>query len=274
MSLKGSCLRAAVETTEQFDACLADGSPELIYLDSAFTDPEEYSILITRAHGAGIRCGLRLPFIWTGEAESYFDRILEKVRRAGFDLFLFRNTESIFYFAEHGLLRETPYLTDHGVYVHNPEAEKLLLEMLPAGFSGITLPLELNGKELQALNRARKERPGALSSELAVYGRAPMMVSAQCVSRTVGRCDHRERTLLLKDRTGAEMPVKNVCRFCYNVIYNSVPTVLTDLEKDLQKIAPDSYRYEFTTESGAETAGVLKGDTLSAFTRGHFRRGV
>ncbi len=278
MSLKESCLCAAVETTEQFEACLAAGGLELIWLDSAFAGPERYAELTRRAHEAGLRCGLRLPYIWTVQAEAFFERAQKKLREAGFDLYLFRNTESVFYFAEAGLLAGTPYRTDHSIYLHNPEAELFLREMLPAPFSGafagITLPLELNAKELEALNRERRKDPEAKAAELVVYGRAPMMVSAQCLNQTAGKCDRQEKTLLLKDRTGAEMPVKNCCRFCYNVIYNSVPTVLTDLEKELERIAPDSCRFEFTTESGAETAAVLKGLKPENFTRGHFRRGV
>ena len=43
-----------------------------------------------------------------------------------------------------------------------------------------TAPLELNYNELREV--------GLESSELVVYGHVPMMVSAQCVTKTVAGC--------------------------------------------------------------------------------------
>jgi putative protease len=224
------------------------------------------------------------------------------LKQAGFDAWLFRNTEGALYFFEHGLTKETPFVTDHSLYVWNREAEKILLEMLGTAPVGLTLPLELSGKELEQLAaQLRTPAPGSQLSpgsqaadagsqhspgpqpqlELVVYGRAPMMVSAQCLKKTSGGCRKGEEELLfLRDRTGARMPVRNYCRFCYNIIYNAVPTVLYDLDRELGRISPQAYRYEFSTESAAETFAVLEGrapdraGASAGFTRGHLHRGV
>lgn len=321
MSLKNAYLRAAVETPEQFEACL--GQVGLIYTDSAGFDPSEYVRLVRQAHeteycgsiyrskdtvpgktiksagpcsavrdavrqdnegasnlgqshASGTLCALRLPYIWRDKAEEYFDRHLEELREAGFDAWLFRNIESLLYFHEHGLLNDTPFITDHSIYMFNSESAAELTDMIPEDvrqqLSSVTLPLELNGGELEELN-SRLCGPG---SELVVYGRTPMMVSAQCINKTCSGCDHTEKTVMLTDRKNARMPVNNYCRFCYNIIYNAVPTVLYDLTDKIGRIAPSSVRYEFTTENETEVRSILSGNVPAngGFTRGHLKRGV
>ena len=120
----------------------------------------------------------------------------------------------------------------------------------------------------------KTQESGPFGKELVVYGRVPMMVTAQCIRRTSLRCDKRMCTMKLKDRTGAFLPVKNNCTFCYNTIYNSVPTVLYDWTDEIFKIGPASVRYEFTVETGEELKNVIRGMVPKSFTRGHFRKGV
>ena len=51
-----------------------------------------------------------------------------------------------------------------------------------------TLPYELNASELKSVC--------GKGSELIVYGRAPLMVSKQCVRKTYGKCDKKIRNLV------------------------------------------------------------------------------
>ena len=90
----------------------------------------------------------------------------------------------------------------------------------------------------------------------------------------------------LRDRTGARMPVKNRCDFCYNTIYNSAPLSLLGNEKLALGLAPQAVRLNFTTETEEETAAVIRAfreaflegketdGPFKDFTRGHFKRGV
>ena len=280
-------IRATVETAEQFEACLE--AADIVYIDSAFFEPADYKTYAAKAHAAGKLIGLRLPYIWRDKAESYFDKHIDEARYARFDAYLFRNTESLLYFAERGLLYDTEFATDSSMYIFNEAALAELRELVPWGrdiYASATLPLELNGRELEELSRkilkdsshgmSRRPWTAIVPLELVVYGRAPMMVSAQCINKTVQGCDKRYKCLKLKDRMGAEMPVKNICRFCYNEIYNSVPTVLYDMSDTIERIAPNALRYDFTTENADEVRQVLSGTVLAAgsFTRGHLKRGV
>lgn len=266
------------ETAEQFEAAVEKA--ELIYIDSAFFAPEDYAASVHTAHAAGKLCGLRLPYIWRNKAEEYFDRHKDEVRAAGFDIYLFRNTESLLYFEEERLLSDTPFVTDSSLYVFNDAAAAELVDFVPESsrdrLSGFTMPLELNQSELCRLSADAAKVCGSMMRELVVYGRAPMMVSAQCINKTVSGCDGTEKLIMLRDRKQAEMPVKNCCRFCFNQIYNSVPTVLYDMSEVLEAVPHDCVRYDFTTESGREALHILSGGLPAdgAYTRGHLRRGV
>lgn len=284
-------ISVTTENEAQFRAALECGKAGLIYMDAAFAAPEDYARLLESAHQAKVLCGLRLPQIWREEAERFFTENLDTLKQAGFDCWLFRNMEGLLWFYEHGLLESTSYVLDHGIYVTNTLAVQEILSMLPDGGKNLrffTCSLELNSAELRDLIRDSKEvlkrnklkRDGSESGrpgfELTVYGRAPMMVSAQCLKRTARGCDHQESTLYLRDRKEASMPVKNSCRFCLNTIYNAVPAMLYDQPQELEKTGADSFRYEFTTESPEEVKKVLGGTPLSpgSFTRGHFKKSV
>ena len=276
MNLKDAYLRVTAETDEQFEASLEKA--DLVYIDAAFFAPEAYEAAVRKAHEAGKLCGLRLPYIWRNRAEEYFDRCKAKLKAAGFDIYLFRNTESLLYFAENGLLSETAFAADSSIYTFNNEAVAELTELVPEGsrerFTGFAMPLELNQRELERLGA--EVSVSGLARELTVYGRAHMMVSAQCINKTVTGCDRKEKLLMLKDRKQAEMPVKNCCRFCFNQIYNSVPTVLFDMCDVLKRIPHDCVRYDFTVERGKEVQRILDGrlPANGAYTRGHLKRGV
>lgn len=138
--------------------------------------------------------------------------------------------------------------------------------------------MELNEKEL--LKR------GCAGSELFAYGYQPLMVTAGCIHKTMNRCSHREETWELVDRYQKEFPVKNYCRFCYNVIYNADPLSLLGNAKEAARLTPKSLRLSFTLEDAGtvkqtirqfadvfchgKEAEPLKG----TFTKGHLKRGV
>ena len=55
-----------------------------------------------------------------------------------------------------------------------------------------TAPLELNSRELRELD--------IRNGELLVYGRIPVMVSAQCIERTTSGCSKKPGVRVLQDR--------------------------------------------------------------------------
>ncbi|MCR5824828.1 MAG: U32 family peptidase [Lachnospiraceae bacterium] len=167
----------------------------------------------------------------------------------------------------------TKVICSEALYTLNDEAAAFLSDLInPESF---TASLELNAGEL-------KEVEGSIRN-FTVYGRSPVMYTAQCLRDNFFTCLKRVRgehgELGLKDRTGVVFPVRTLCPICLNVIYNSsVYSVIGMRElEEFDDFA--SHILSFTTESGEETAKVLKAykDNLPLkgnYTRGHLRRGV
>lgn len=99
------------------------------------------------------------------------------------DGFLVRNLEELAYLKER--VPGAVLIADANLYSWSQEARTFLKEQ---GFSADTAPLELNSHELS--------RRGLSGSELVVYGRAALMLSSQCVKRTTGNCNKKERIYL------------------------------------------------------------------------------
>lgn len=149
------------------------------------------------------------------------------------------------------------------------------------GYRNFCAPLELNHKELAHRYNG--------DSQMLLYGLIPLMLTANCQNQNCHGCNHKETILFLQDRRHERFPVKNVCAFCYNEIYNSkIYYILT--ERDiLEKLCFRGYRMDFTLENDRETENILKQfeeifvgtkndrkdtDSNAIVTKGHFKRGV
>ncbi|MBO4889628.1 MAG: U32 family peptidase [Lachnospiraceae bacterium] len=149
------------------------------------------------------------------------------------------------------------------------------------GIDIMTVPVELNKHELR--------KRGIRGEELIIYGRIPVMVSANCIRKTQTQCNRKSEgnTLHITDRKGEKLFVMCECNGCTNTIYNSAVLSISD-EKDLFDILrPSSVRLSFTDESPVEMKRIL--DTYFAnrtasgatgvkltdrYTKGHIKRGV
>ena len=228
-------------------------------------------------HKKGLSCFLILPHIFREEAIRYYNDNLDQLKSAGFDGVVVRSLEERVWLREKGV--DVPMIFDDTMYSWNRLARE---EMKKLGAARITMPLELNSRELWEVYR------GDTDGELSVYGFLPMMVSAQCVKKTADGCDRKPEILRLKDRTGKLLPVKNRCVFCYSTIYNSSPLSLLNEKKAVMQLGNGRVRLKFTVEDRKQVQAVLaaffekwanrgEGDNSSIirdYTRGHFRRGV
>ena len=270
---------ASCETEEQFEALLQIPRISAIYYPSdrllASGDPakEALRLVALAEERAGVEqkkaLYLAMPYIDRRETGSPLKNVIpedlpEKVLAAGFAGFLVRSLETYADFVRRGLADRCRL--DASLYVWNDAAAAFFKEN---GAEALTAPYELNKKELL--------RNSGLYDEMIVYGRQPLMVSAQCLYKTAGTCLKRTRPLYLTDRTKRRFYVKNVCIFCYNVIYNSLPLSLVKEEETLKRMDISVRRYAFTDETADEVRTVLSEDYDGAsmpHTRGHYGRGV
>lgn len=303
-------LRVSVETEEQFEAALAASKVQLIYLDLACFSLDILERQLQRCHEAGKQAGLRLPRI-SEQLDAAGTAAVEQLLKAGMDAVLLRAFEQIGWMQEilkrcKKSAKHFELVYDYTVYGYNAYAAAVLQE---AGADRLTDPIELNFRELKRLRKEASSRAdsctlspdwqdaetlqasrekfagasqvrmvgsvGEAPRELLVYGHLPMMVSANCVKKTAQGCNRGNEILGLKDRMGKEMKVRCYCKYCYNQIYNAEPLVLYDLKQEIAALRPASLRYDFSVESGEQTAAVLAGSWQPRqMTRGHFKRGV
>lgn len=210
-------------------------------------------------HEVGKKAAIALPYIF---------RDLSFVDVSDYDEVYVRSVDELEYAAGYSMV------SDYGLYSMNEYAAEVLKQ---SGVKRITAPVELNYHELAEL--------GCEDKELIVYGHIPMMISAQCIHKNTGKCDHTPIIEWITDRTGKRLPVENRCAYCYNLIYNPDPISLAGIFDKVRKLNPETVRINLTLESGDQAAeiinafvDVIKGnpskDPCTGFTRGHFTRGV
>ena len=173
------------------------------------------------------------------------------------------------------LITRKPIIADASVYQWNKWAKEFFKEF---GFERTTASFELNYHELKDLS--------IQDMEFVAYGYLPVMVTAGCIQKNTDKCLKNNSKLQLTDRYQKNFLVKNVCNYCYNVIYNTSPVLLVDQKNEIEMLSPKSLRLQFTAENGRETKEILElygtffKDNCEVsvpdidFTRGHFKRGV
>ena len=198
---------------------------------------------------------------------------------------LLRNPEEMGHYTKHRP-KSLKLISDSGIYSFNDTSIKFLSGLVDE----ISLPIELNKGEKKGLLNDNSSLGRDFFSVM-VYGRVPMMISANCTYKTSGQCepkDYFEDIGCLKDRLNNDFPVVRHCDECMNIIYNCVPL---SLHKDLGVYEGCNLRLCFTVETGKEMNQILHSyiDLLlgkvsdiasdiekitGGYTTGHEKRGV
>lgn len=267
----------SVETREQLCEVLKEPFVQRIYVDcnllTAIWRNSEIAEIVQTIHEHGKTAYLGMPHIFRADTETYYEKNYTHIFEEKWDGILIRNYESYEFLRSHHY--KNNIVTDYNMYQFNRYAKEFWRK---EGAEMTTAPLELNYRELKDV--------GLENSELIVYGHTPMMVSAQCVTKTIKGCRHEKGLITMKDRYQKEFYIKNNCDYCYNIIYNTVPVVLTDQKKELEQLQPRAMRLQFTVEGKTDVQKVLalyrnvfiengaSREPQIEFTRGHFKRGI
>lgn len=268
-----------------------------IYLDINCVDFKQLETVVVQIHESGKKVYLVMPHIFRREARDLFNKHKKELIAANLDGFVVKSLEEFVFLKElltnAGCYEEKELITDYNVYVMNKEAKAFWREQ---GIKHYTSPLELNQMELMNL--------GCEGSDLFVYGRIPLMISAQCVIKNVGKfCEMGNRVIgdvskeypdgtkrfEMIDRCQKSFFVRNHCKFCYNTIYNGDCISLLDQVEEVLKLNPKTVRIDFTFETEEEIQNVMEA-YIRAYvdmdfsriaekegknlTRGHFKRGI
>lgn len=272
-------ITVSIENRSQLAPVLESDIVEAVYLDSTcytrksvLNDMKNDCELIMNA---GKKAYFILPSVFRKHTSEFYRNIAKDLQNLRLDGVMIKNYDALWFAKTY--LNELPIFIDHNLYSYN---NKAVSELSQFGSVRITAPLELNKKELAHRNNS--------NSELLIYGKLPLMTSAQCVKRSTEGCSKNPGIIYMKDRYNVIFPIKNNCDECYNVIYNSLPVVLFGQADEIKRMKFASYRLSFTTEDVNEVRKVLDICTESfvkqtknvkdiysgEFTYGHYKRGV
>ena len=118
---------------------------------------------------------------------------------------------------DRGGRRQLPVLAGMSFYQWNSASVRTVERLFPE-IRARVLPAELSAGELR-----ENSLTGCQEIEELVYGPYPLMISAQCLKKTTGNCDHRPGIFRLQRDKGISMPVSTHCRGCYNLIWKDRP---------------------------------------------------
>lgn len=266
-------LEVCVSTWDQFDQIIDRGLYR-IYLDSRlFLEKETLQKKLSLKKGNTQIYGSTPYIVREKDDKTLFD-VRDAYKEQLIQGVLIRNLESLAILKDS--IAKKDLELDYGVYVWNHEA----LDLLSDKASGICLPVELNKGEWGELITYGKQK---MRLSAVVYGRLPMMITANCLQKTSDGCRGKSGTVMLKDRYGKEFPVYHDCRHCYNIVYNSVPLSLhRAFSEELQEAL--HCRLDFTLETAKECLKVTEyfqkisvqyeDPFYSEYTTGHYKRGV
>jgi U32 family peptidase len=283
-------IAVAVNTKEQLFAACNINEVNSIYIDSDIVPLEQLIDLTSTVFSRGKKCYIILPHIFRKATYELFARNKKVLEDNTINGFVLRNFEE-YYFVTNEIdymALNKELITDYNLYVMNRQASYFWSEL---GAYKHTAPVELNYSELKELT--------SLYSDIIVYGKLPLMVTAQCFSKTTSGevntnyskstdspcCKANVKDIELKDRLQKVFQIKRHCRECYNTIYNSQCLSLLHNSSEIKSLQPDSIRLNFTFESENETTDVIhsfvqayiyenKVEEIKDFTRGHFKRGI
>lgn len=246
-----------------------------IYVDISDLTTEKISELEACKKNYSCSFYLCFPFVLRNINFKLAEDLYTLLQRPLFDGVLARNIETLSFLLHHG--NQKPIVCDSNLYTFNQEALQFFHSMATETY----LPIELNMYEWKKL--LRNNQYNDVSTQ--IYGRLPMMITANCVNKTAGKCKKQNGYTKLTDRYGKVFPVYSDCTCCYNIIYNSVPLSLHKLWDKKDKQLPFSaLRLDFTIESVTETKKIIqyfnelysqyREPFYKEFTTGHYKRGV
>lgn len=285
MSVEMECRKAAdipllaaeVLTAEQWNAALAKGNVHIIYARMEILGEKEILSLAEETVQKGSSCYLSLPRVLHENkrqmAEALFCKLFSKglcegillhnIEELGFAKKLYDSIEIKNAWAQGTQSRghEIRLVADFSMYSTNSQAICFWKEQ---GIRRVTASIEQNSRELQELFRQEH----GVETEIQVYGKLPLMVSAQCIaSYGAGKdCMGQPGRTVLTDAWNEELICRNFCSFCYNILYSQKPCDLRPWAEELLELSMNAWRCSFTEETGQETREIL--DSLAMILNG------
>lgn len=281
---------ASVNSKKQADIAIKHKISKLYIPFDLFYSEQLNHEYITQIHSTSdIKVYIILPEIIRKNDSKYLDKLTEFLLLGKADGVLVKNLEEIGfissiesklndeYISLHGKKADfTPLIIegDYNLYCWNKHS----LEFLNEFCDKLTSPLELSIHELKELDDR--------SLTIPVYGKAMLMISANCVRKTSSECINGVSFVFdrkLNDRKNKSQLVNINCIHCFNKLYNNIPTSYHKQIYDLIKAGFEDFRLDFTDESNEEIDALLTyyidekrsgSFPVNEYTTGHILKGA
>lgn len=205
------------------------------------------------------KCFVKLPEVLRIKDSDAVVEIVKKAIDFGFLGIIADNFEALEYLKDyHGVI-----LCGSGLYCFNKKSVEAVQRVSDA----FVFPYELSSHEINDLKIS--------GCYLNVYGRIPLMRTANCVLKSNVSCRKNagNEFVYITDRMNASFPVYRNCDMCFNIIFNSVPTFLENQNNYYSFIS-------FTDETDDEIKRILNHYILGEkyepvkFTKAYWKHGV
>lgn len=261
----GPELWALVSSYDQLQAAVRSGCSCILYdgdYDGEF-DPEEpkthlgniYGVKSKNIQPEKIRLICVLPPVFRVSDRERIRLMIRNAKENGFSGIMVRTLEELETARE--LAYEGEIIADHSLYSWNSRS----METIARDCGRLVCSLEMNEAWIREAAEKMEEESGISGRDrliLPVYGRVPMMETANCVRRTEKVCSGTGGFAYLEDRRGKKLPVRCRCGSCSNTIYNAVPLSLHPFAgKGLMAELP-VHLCMFTDESPEQTQRILE----------------
>ena len=261
-----------------------------IYIDSSIVLSEDISHVLSVLEGR-LHIYVALPYITRQEtgAPDLDDirAVCNFISDNGLDGVLARNIEELAFLAS--IHADFDVVCDYGLYAWNDLAVREFKDAAANNnlqISEMSVPLELTRHEIKDLVCNLDD---TVMSTI-VYGYIPMMITANCLNKTLKSCTDRKGDFCLGessivDRQNHVLPYSFNCRYCMNIIWNALPI---SLHKQLKEIIKDGsckhLRVDLTVEDAEDCIkvlsfydeallrGVFDGEPVHEYTTGHYKR--
>lgn len=238
------------------ETILRDMGADRIYLPFIYDFEDYHAEIIKKLKSDGVQVFIAVPPVTSGEAGRSLKRQASELKDIGAEGILIGNIGHIELFSGCGL----PLFGDSSLNIYNSES---LVKASQLGLRGVMLSPELNDREIKSI------RNNGIETEVAAYGRIPVMVSENCpigsgISGKTGKLNCGlclKGSYYLRDRTGAEFPVLGDPRSCRSTVLNCNRICRLESVRELLESGVGIFRmyiYDENPEEIKKTASLFK----------------
>lgn len=276
-----------VENKIQYDALIKRDDVDIIIISRDCFYEKDIVDMVSDIKSNGKKAYIRLERISRFDEDINDNRLIKDtdiydyrkiMSIKNLDGILIQNIDSFYKVVENvrkgkGVYDNLDIVLDYTMNVYNSETKDVLDKYMKENGSeniklSYTYPIELSIKDMENLSM----------DTLVVYSDLPIMVSANCIHKTMGKCKCNEVSSI-QDRMKEKVYHKGYCKYCYSKMFNPDVYYIADVLNDIKYLQYKNIRYEFNIcDDKRVIEKVLSKlpakDIFSSYTRGHISKSI